>query len=101
MDFKQVMPGVQTYSTLEDGNLVTGMVQDWNPIREYAMGAHNAGLHGSNDFKHAAKLPQEAIEKYLIVHGIDFQEFMTNPAHIKAMCNDPDLRDFRIWPGRV
>jgi hypothetical protein len=101
MKFEQVMPGVQTYSTLEDGNLITGMVQDCAPIREDAIARHNAGMFGSSDFKHAAKLPIEAIEKYLIVNAITFEEFVRNPAHIKTMCNDPDLRDFRIWPGKV
>lgn len=101
MKFEQPMPGVQTYSAIEDGNLITGIVQDCAPIREYAMARHNAGLHGSSDMKQAASLPFEAVEKYLIVNGITFDEFMSNPAHIRAMCNDPDLRDFRIWPGRL
>jgi len=34
-------------------------------------------------------------------HNIEFSEFMQNKAHIRAMLNDPDLRNFRIWPGRV
>jgi hypothetical protein len=101
MKFEYVMPGVQTYSTLEGGDLITGIVQDCAPIREDAIARHNEGMHGSADMKHAARLPMEAVEKYLIANGITFEEFMKNPAHTKAMCNDPALRDFRIWPGRV
>jgi hypothetical protein len=94
-------PGKQGVFAIEDGNLITGTVQDCMPIREFAQAKHKAGDFGSSDFKHAAKLPDYAIEAYCNVNGITFQEFMQNPAHIKAMCNDPDLRDFRIWPGRV
>ena len=101
MKTEQVLPGVQTYATLEDGNLITGIKQDCAPIREDAIARHNAGFHGSSDVKHAARLPVEAVEKYLIVNGITFDEFMKNPMHIRAMCNDPDLRDFRIWPGKL
>lgn len=93
--------GVQTVVALEDGNLITGTVQDCTPIREYAQALHKEGAHGSSDFKHAAKLPTQAVEAYCNVNGIDLAEFMRNPFHIKAMCNDPALKDFRIWPGRL
>jgi hypothetical protein len=93
--------GVQTVVALEDGNLVTGTIQDCTPIREHAQALHKEGHHGSSEFKHAAKLPREAIEAYCNNLRISFEEFMRDRKHIKAMCNDPDLRDFRIWPGRV
>jgi hypothetical protein len=93
--------GTQSVVALEDGNLVTGTVQDCTPIREYAQALHKEGHHGSSDFKHAAKLPREAVEAYCNIHRITFEEFMQDRKHIKAMCNDSDLRDFRIWPGRV
>jgi hypothetical protein len=93
--------GVQTVVALEDGNLITGTVQDCTHIREYAKAMHNEGHHGSHDFKHAAKLPQQAVDAYCNVNRITFEEFMREPKHIKAMCNDPALKDFRIWPGKV
>ncbi len=94
-------PGVQTVVALEDGNLITGTVQDCTPIREHAQALHKEGHHGSSDFKHAAKLPVWAVEHYCNINGLTFAQFMQEPYHIKAMCNDPALRDFRIWPGRV
>lgn len=97
----QTEPGVQAVVALEDGNLITGTVQDCDPIVEYAQALHNEGHHGSSDFKHAAKLPRVAVETYCNVNHITFAEFMQDPKHIKVMCNDPDLRKFRIWPGRV
>ena len=96
-----VAPGKQTVIALEDGNLITGTVQDCTAIREDAVARHNEGLHGSSEMKHAARLPDYAIEAYCNVNGITFSEFMQNREHIRRMCNDPALRDFRIWPGRL
>lgn len=93
--------GVQTVVALEDGNLITGTVQDCTPIREHAQALHKEGHHGSSDFKLAAELPEVVIETYCNLHGITFEEFMCNPFHLRAVCNDPDLRDFRVWPGRL
>lgn len=96
-----VAPGKQTVIALEDGALITGTLQDCTAIREDAMARHNAGLHGSADIKHAARLPDWAVERYCHLHGITFAEFMGNREHVRRMCNDPTLRDFRIWPGKV
>lgn len=51
--------------------------------------------------RHAAKLPKALIENYCQRHGITLHEWFVNPAHIKAMLNDPELSGFRIWQGRV
>lgn len=51
--------------------------------------------------KHAARIPFALIENYLAVNQISMHEFQANPAHIKAMLNDPALSHFRIWQGRV
>jgi hypothetical protein len=41
------------------------------------------------------------VESYMARHGITFTEFCESPEHIKAMVNDPALKAFRIWQGRV
>lgn len=98
----QSAPGVMTVVDLShDGELTTGTIQDCTPIREYAQAAHKEGFHGSREMKHAAKLPAVAVETYCNVNRITFAEFMQNPVHVKAMCNDPALKDFRIWPGKL
>lgn len=56
---------------------------------------------GSSEMRHAARIPFALIENYLAVHQISMHEFQANPAHIKAMLNDPALSHFRIWQGRV
>ena len=96
-----IAPGVVQTIAVEDGNLVTGFTQDCDPIREDAQARHKAGIHGGSDMKHAARLPMWAIEKYLHVHGITMHEFSVDKSHLRAMCNDPALKDFRIWPGAL
>ena len=93
--------GVQTVVAVEDGNLITGTVQDFTAILEDAKSRHNSGVHGTKEVKHAARLPILAVETYCNANGITFEEWMHNPVHVKAMLNDPNLRDLRIWPGRV
>jgi hypothetical protein len=93
--------GLQTQVILQDGNLVTGTVQDCTPIAEFTKAAHNVGAHGSSEFRHAAKIPLVIIEQYCNIKGITLAEFWQNSDHVKAILNDPDLKDFRIWPGRV
>ncbi|NGM79707.1 hypothetical protein [Burkholderia multivorans] len=61
----------------------------------------NEGFHGSSEMRHVAEIPGVIIESYCNTHGITFQEFMGDPKHIKAICNDPDLSYFRVAPGRV
>jgi hypothetical protein len=93
--------GVQTKIALEDGNLITGTVQDCTPIAEITKALHNEGIHGDKEFRHAASIPFVIIETYCNNHGLTLADFWQNPAHIKTMLNDPDLKAFRIWPGRV
>lgn len=93
--------GVSTVVAVEDGNLVTGTVQDCTPILEHAKGLHNAGLHGSSEMRLAAKLPMVLVETYCNERGITFKDFMADRSHIRHMLNDPALQGFRVWGGRV
>lgn len=92
---------LKTITKLEDGNLVYGSVQNVENILNEAKARHNEGLHGTKELKHAAKIPFIVIEKYCNDHGITFSEFMGNRDHIKTVVNDPSLKAFRIWPGKV
>ena len=86
---------------LHDGNLTVGRFQDCTQIVENTKAMHNEGYHGSSDMKLAAKLPFVSVEKYCNDNGLFFSEVMQDPKHIRAMLNDPDLKAFRVWPGRV
>lgn len=93
--------GTQTVVALEDGNLVTGTVQDCVPIAEMAKARHNEGLHGSSDMRLAASVPFVFVEKYLNDHNITMQELGKSQEHQRRLLNDPALAHFRIWKGRV
>ena len=92
---------VKTYMALEDGNLITGTVQDCTPYVERAQALHREGFHGSSEMKHAAEIPFVIIEKYCNDHNITLRDFMRGEEHITRMCNDPSLAAFRIWPGKL
>jgi len=89
-------------STADDGDtLIVTSTQDCEPALRRATGLRQIGATGSNEMKHAAHFPSVIIEQYLITAGIDFQEFMRNPAHVKRLMSDPDLKGFRVWEGKV
>ena len=97
----ETTPGVLTVVALQDGNLVTGTVQDCTAIAEYAKARHNEGQHGSRDMKLAASIPFVMVDKYLNDNHLTLHEFQRDKAHIRRMLNDPALAHFRIWKGRV
>lgn len=92
---------ILTKALIDDDVLTVRRIQDVEPILEDAKARHNAGLHGSADFKHAASLPNVLVERYCADNGITFEEFVKNPDHIRRMVNDPALAHFRVWPGRL
>ena len=92
---------VQTLMHEEDGKTIFQRVQDCDPIAEQTKALHNAGVHGSSEMRHAAKLPMVLIERYCNDNGITFREWMNEPAHIRRMCNDPSLSHFRVWKGAI
>jgi hypothetical protein len=92
---------VQTRFHQEDGKTIFERVQDCTPIVERTKKLHNEGIHGSNDFRHAARVPKVIVEKYLNDNGITFREFCQNDEHMGRLLNDPAIAHFRIWKGRI
>lgn len=84
-----------------DGVLGVERVQDVEPHLRFAHAQRVAGDVGSSEMRHAASLPMALVEAYCNDRGIAFDQFMGDPAHIRAMVNDPALDAFRIWRGRV
>lgn len=84
-----------------DGVLAFERVQDVEPILDGTHARRVAGMTGSSEMRHAASLPMVLVEQYCNNHGITFADFMAQPHHVKAMCNDPALKLFRVWEGRV
>lgn len=76
-------------------------VEDAEPLIELNKDRRSSGIVGSSDMKHAAEFPAVVVENYCNTKGITFKQFMEDSSHAIAMLNDPDLRYFRIWEGRV
>lgn len=75
--------------------------QDVEPILNYTKEMNRIGAGKGVDMRHCAEIPMIIVENYMQRTGITFREFTESQEHIKAVVNDPALRDFRIWAGRV
>lgn len=84
-----------------DGGIAIETVQDVEPILKACRALRDAGAGGSGEMRLAASFPMVVVETYCNTRGISFRDFMADPKHAEAMCNDPDLSKFRIWEGRV
>ncbi|MES2148590.1 MAG: hypothetical protein V4508_02245 [Pseudomonadota bacterium] len=92
---------LQTKIVHQDGKMFVGRSQDCVPIAEYAKRQHNEGAHGSADMKHAARIPNVIVEKYMNDHGVTFEQFLADPTHIRRVVEDPANAAFRIWKGAL
>jgi hypothetical protein len=92
---------IETRIHQHDDKLTFERVQDCTPILENAKAMHKEGAHGSSEFRRAASFPAVLVERYCNMNNITFGEFLGDRNHVKAMCNDPSLSGFRIWPGKV
>ena len=94
------MDDIKYYTALQDGNLISGSVQDCTPIADQAKAMHNEGFHGSKDMRLAARIPLVCIEAYLAKHGVSYAEFASSQEHKRRLVMDPANAHFRIWAGR-
>lgn len=92
---------VQSRIIIEGDLMHTITTQDCTDIAERAHAMHKEGMHGSSEMRLAATIPNVIIEKYLNEHGVSFAEFMADQTHMRRICNDPDNKMFRIWPGVI
>lgn len=84
-----------------EGKMHINRVQDVEPILNLAHDLRTVGRVGSGEFRHAASIPMVLVEAYCNDRGMQFSEFMADTKHINSMVNDPALRAFRVWEGRV
>lgn len=94
---------VGTQFAEEEGRVVINRAQDVEPILEFAKQAalEGSGYSPSRELKHVAEFPFVLVEQYISNKRITMQEFMTNPEHIRAMLNDPDLAAFNIEKNTI
>jgi hypothetical protein len=84
-----------------DNGLTFERIQDVEPIMQFAHNMRAIGDIGSNEMRHAASIPMVLVEAYCNDKHITFEEFMADTRHVNKMLNDPALKAFRIWEGRV
>lgn len=82
-------------------DIIIAQSQDCTPIAEWANTQRQSGELGSSDMRHAARIPNVIIEKYMNENRVSFHEVMNNPAHMRRIVNNPDNAAFRIWKGVV
>lgn len=92
---------VSTRIILDGAHMHTIRSQDCTPIAERAYAMHKEGMHGSNEMRLAASIPMVIIEKYCNENGVQFHEFMSDEVHMRRICNHPDNKMFRVWPGKL
>jgi hypothetical protein len=95
---------------LVDDKLVDQTTEDLDALRavaDHCKGLQSSGLTkltklpGEMEVRHLATIPGFIVEKWCNDHGIAFDEFMRDPSIQTRMLNDPELRYFRVSPGRV
>jgi hypothetical protein len=59
------------------------------------------GITGEKEMRHLAEFPGYLIQQYCDQKGNQWEECFQNPAHARAMLNDPDLAYFRVHRGSV
>lgn len=59
------------------------------------------GITGEKEMRHLAEFPGYLIQQYCDQKGIQWAEWFQNPAHARAMLNDPNLSYFRVHRGSV
>lgn len=92
---------IQTQVTFNGDDMVQRRFQDVEPVLDECKRLRSLGATGSGEMKHAAMIPMNLVESYLVTNGITMHEFEVNPVHLRNMLNSPELSAFRIWQGRV
>lgn len=92
---------MRTQVVLDNDTMTVAYTADLTPLAERAKALHSAGETGSKDMKLAMEVHDFHIYAYMNKYGVSYEEFCSNPEHIRRLLNDPDNADFRIWKGRV
>lgn len=87
--------------TTQDGTVYHSEAQDVEPVLQHAKYLRDSGQVGSNEMRHAAKIPWVVSEEWRKRRGISFHEMMANPVHAAAFLNSEEARPYRIWQGRI
>ena len=93
---------IKKRSMVRDGKLLLEKVQDVEPTIKQARAL--ADIHGGRvdpDAYHVARVPVVVLERWMKKRGVTFADFQRDPLLVKELVNDPELRAFRVFQGRV
>lgn len=76
-------------------------VADLQAVADHCAALRGVGATGSGDMKHVARVPGFIVQQYINLNGITFAEFMRDPRHAERLLEDPALKAFRVWEGRI
>lgn len=82
-------------------DIATETLDNLRVVSDHCQRLRSSGLTGDADMKVLAHVPGFMIEKWCNDHGVTFAEFMRDRAIQAKMLNDPDMRAFRVYEGRV
>lgn len=93
---------VEALDDHHDVHLYEAKRSDLDLVAQHCADMRSAGYDGpSKDMKLAASVPAFFVQKYINDHGITFNEFMRDKAHVDRFLADPALAHFRVWQGRI
>lgn len=94
---------MDTKITLEQGQIIVCNTQDLEPMLRWAKAARDADATGSKEYKRVGILPKVLIEKYCneVLGGDPHGEFWQDEIHTIRLMNDPQMKDLRVWQGRI
>jgi hypothetical protein len=76
-------------------------LDDLEHVRKYCQHMRDTYQWGPPHMRNYGVIPNIFVQMYMNVNNVSYGDFSRNPEHSKRLLNDPALRDFRIYPGRV
>lgn len=76
-------------------------MDDIEAIRQHCKHMRDTGQIGPPDMRNYGVMPPIFVQMYMNNNQITWPEFCKNPEHTRRLLNDPALKDFRIYEGRV
>lgn len=82
-------------------DLTSETLDNLRVVSDHCQRLRSSGLTGDKDMRVLAHVPGFMIEKWCNDHGITFAAFMRDNEIQTKMLNDPDMKAFRVYEGRV
>lgn len=90
------------YDALENKDVIA-VTQDCEPIVDEVklLKQRTDGRGDTSLGYHVGRIPAAIINQYLKFAGVTFEEFCADNTHVMRIINNPELKRFRIFEGKV